>query len=73
MSLSPFLAAAAEGEHAEGGGGELGHASDYVCSVQNMQSVQLGLQHDPVGLELEILALNRGFGNVARRQTSALR
>jgi hypothetical protein len=27
----------------------------------------------PVGLELPILALNRGFGNVARRQTSALR
>jgi hypothetical protein len=28
---------------------------------------------EAVGLELPILALNRGFGNVARRQTSALR
>ena len=28
---------------------------------------------NPVGLELRILSLNPGFGNVARRQMSALR
>jgi hypothetical protein len=34
---------------------------------------RLFVRGERVGLELEILALNPGFGNVARRQTSALR